>query len=199
MPQTTILSGALTTPVNAAFSTATTGGTLAAGTYFYRVSATDASGETLASSEASQVTTGATSTVTVNWAAVSGAAGYRVYGRTTGTELLIATVGQVTTYTDTGSVTPAGSLPTSNTTGSGEGTSSTVTVASGGSAKVGIFASAGSMPASAAADVYATTPGANSFVTQLTTARPFAKLDAPGSYLVTRRANSMPFGIYSDT
>ena len=38
------------------------------------------------------------------------ATGYKVYGRSTGAELLIATVGNVLTYIDTGSVTPAGVL-----------------------------------------------------------------------------------------
>lgn len=107
---------ALTTPVNAAFATATTGGTLAAATYFYRVSAINAYGETLASAETSVVTTGTTSTTTVNWGAVANAAGYKVYGRTTGAELLMATLGNVLTFTDTGAVTPAGALPTVNTT-----------------------------------------------------------------------------------
>jgi hypothetical protein len=107
---------AIVTPVNAAFATATTGGTLAAGTYWYRVSAINSRGETIASTETSQVTTGSTSTVTVNWGAVTGATGYKVYGRTTGAELLIATVGAVTTYIDTGAITPSGALPTANTT-----------------------------------------------------------------------------------
>lgn len=110
-----------TTPVNSAFSTATTGGSLAAGTYYYRVSATNANGETLASAETSQVVPAGTSTntVTVNWGAVTGATGYKVYGRTTGAELLIASVGAVTTYVDTGSITPAGALPTVSTSGIG--------------------------------------------------------------------------------
>src|SRR3546814_14212533 len=87
-------------PVNAGFATATTRGTIAAGTHYYRVSALDgAGGETLASAETSQVTTGATSTVTVNWTKVTGATGYKVYGRATGAEQLIATVGDVATYT----------------------------------------------------------------------------------------------------
>jgi hypothetical protein len=107
----------LATPVNAAFSTATGGGTLAAGTYYYRVTALNAQGETIASVETSQVTTGATSTVTVNWTAVTGATGYKIYGRSTGAELFMQTVGAVTTWIDTGSVTPAGALPTVNTTG----------------------------------------------------------------------------------
>lgn len=115
---------ALPTPVNAAFGTATTGGSLPAGTYYYRVSAVNAYGETLASTETSQVVPAgtATNTVTVNWTAVtvpdgvSTVTGYKVYGRTTGAELLLASVGLVTTYVDTGSLTPAGALPTTNTT-----------------------------------------------------------------------------------
>lgn len=112
----------LPTPVNAAFSTSASGGTLAAGAKYYRVSAINAYGETLASAQTTITTTGATSTVTVNWNPVtapvgaSAVTGYKIYGRTTGAELLIATVGLVTTYLDTGAVTPAGALPTANTT-----------------------------------------------------------------------------------
>lgn len=114
----------LPTPVNAAFSTATTGGTLVPGTYYYRVSAINANGETLASAETSQVVPPGTNTntVTVNWSAVtvpsgvSTVTGYRIYGRSIGAELLIATVGLVTTYVDTGGVTPVGALPLLNTT-----------------------------------------------------------------------------------
>jgi hypothetical protein len=109
---------ALATPVNAAFATSTTGGTLAAGTYYYRVSALSAQGETLASTETSQATTGSTSTVTVNWGSVAGAVGYRVYGRSTGAELLLAQVGAVLTFVDTGAITPAGILPVANTSAS---------------------------------------------------------------------------------
>lgn len=111
------ISASLATPVNSAFSTATTGGTLAAGTYYYRVTAINAVGETLPSTETSQVTTGTTSTVTVNWGAVVGATGYKIYGRSTGAELFLAQVGAVTTWTDTGSLTPSGAMPTANTTG----------------------------------------------------------------------------------
>ena len=111
----------LTTPVNAAFSTSNTGGTLAPGTYYYRVAATDATGTTLASTETSKVVPGGTSTntITVNWGAVPGATGYKVYGRSTGAELLMATVpgGGILAWTDTGAVTPSGALPTANTTG----------------------------------------------------------------------------------
>lgn len=122
----------IATPTNAAFSTATTGGTLAAGTYYYRVACLSGGGTTLASTETSQVTTGTTSTVTVNWTALAGCQAYKVYGRTTGAELLMATydgyikswtnvdgtagTGSETSWTDTGSVTPSGALPGSNTT-----------------------------------------------------------------------------------
>ena len=109
----------LTTPVNSAFSTATTGGTVAAGTHWYQVTAIDAAGNsTLPSTATSQVTTGSTSTVTVNWGAVTGAVSYKIYGRTTGAELYMATVSAPTTsWIDTGSITPSGTLPLTNTTG----------------------------------------------------------------------------------
>jgi hypothetical protein len=117
MPATTG-GDAIVTPVNAAFSTATTGGSLVAATYWYRVAAINSRGRTIASTETSQVVPAGTSTntVTVNWGAVTGATGYGVYGRTTGAEQLIADVGAVTTYVDTGSITPSGALPTANTT-----------------------------------------------------------------------------------
>lgn len=109
---------ALTAPVQAATATATTGGTLAAATYYYVVTATNAVGETLVSNERSQVTTGSTSTVTVNWAAVTGATGYRIYrGTAAGAEGTYYVVGAVTTFTDTGAAGTAGTPPVTNTTG----------------------------------------------------------------------------------
>ncbi len=101
------------TPVNATFTAGA--GTLAPGTYYYRVSAINAVGETLASTETSLVLA-ATGGVNVNWAASSGATGYKIYGRSTGAELLMATVGAVLTWLDDGSLTPSGALPASNTT-----------------------------------------------------------------------------------
>ena len=102
------------TPVNAAFTAGT--GTLAAATYYYRVSAINAYGETIPSVETS-FAAAATTGVNVNWGAVTGATGYKIYGRSTDAELLIATVGAVTTYLDDGSVTPVGAMPTTDTTG----------------------------------------------------------------------------------
>jgi hypothetical protein len=105
-------------PGTPASSTSTTGGTLAAATYSYRVSAVVDGIETQASAAKTQATTGATSTVTIDWSAVanSRATAHKVYGRVGGSELLIATVAMPTvTYVDTGSVTPAGALPAAST------------------------------------------------------------------------------------
>jgi hypothetical protein len=106
-------------PVQSALATATTGGTITAGTYRYVVTAINASGETTASNEQTITTTGATSTVTVTWVAVTGATGYKLYktaaGGGTGTELLYKTVGLVTTDVDTTPGTPTGAFPSTNT------------------------------------------------------------------------------------
>lgn len=101
-------------------STSATGGTLADATYSYRVTAVINGFETLPSAAKTQVTTGGgVSTVTVAWTAIAalapyaGATAFKVYGRTGGSELLMGTVNMpTTTFTDTGSVTPAGALPT---------------------------------------------------------------------------------------
>lgn len=109
----------LSPPIMSAPTTATTGGTLLAGTYKYYVTAINANGETTVSNEVTQITTGSTSTVTLTWATVPTATGYKVYrtaaGGATGTELLLTTLGVVLTYIDTGALTPAGALPTANT------------------------------------------------------------------------------------
>lgn len=93
-------------------------GTLAAGTYYYRVTATNANGETLGSNEQSLVLA-AIGGVRLDWDVVTNATGYKIYGRSTGAELYIATIssGATITYTDSGALTPAGALHTVNTTG----------------------------------------------------------------------------------
>lgn len=116
---------ALGTPAAPTLATATTGGTLAAGTYSYRIAATNLAGTTLASVAATIVVPGGTSTNTVTITApmVAGATGYKFYGRVGGSELLIGTqtasgsshVSQ-RAFTDTGSVTPSGAVPGSDTT-----------------------------------------------------------------------------------
>ncbi|MEV6580272.1 hypothetical protein AB0M92_19140 [Streptomyces sp. NPDC051582] len=88
--------GAVTT------ATATTGGTLAAATYYYQVVPVIArQGELQPSTEVSQVTTGATSTVTLSFSTPAGLDGsqpnlYKVYRSTaTGTETLLGYVDAV--------------------------------------------------------------------------------------------------------
>lgn len=205
MGQNTILATTLSTPVNAAFSTASTGGSLVPGTYYYRVSALGAAGETLASTETSQVVGAGTNTnkVTVNWGAVTNATGYKVYGRTTGAELLIATVGAVTTYVDTGAITPAGALPVANTTGGSAGTSTDVTVAAGVHVNVGIFtADAEGIPGGQHCKVYQDTPSKDLLVGSLTGNRPVMKLIGPGTWRVVRPvavSGEVAVGVFSET
>jgi hypothetical protein len=98
------------------------GGTLAAADYGYRVTALDGEGgETPPCAEVTVTVTagdvaGSIRSVKLDWDANSLAVGgYKVYGRTVSGELFIATV-STNTYTDTGSVTPAGAMPTVDTT-----------------------------------------------------------------------------------
>lgn len=90
-------------------------GTLTAATYYYRVSAVNAVGETLACVQVPCVLA-SQGGVKLTWTAIAGATSYKVYGRTTGAQLLIATVTGAVTYTDSGAITPAGALPTADTT-----------------------------------------------------------------------------------
>jgi len=103
-------------PTGIAVSTATTGGSIAASTTnTYQVSALYPWGESAPSAPVS-VTTGsgtATNENTISWTLPTGAIAAKVYGRTSGSELFIAQVAAGTSsYTDTGSVTPSGALPT---------------------------------------------------------------------------------------
>lgn len=104
-------------PTANAPTTATTGGTLTAATYYYKITALNSIGETLPSTEVSIATTGSTSANTVTWSAVTGATGYKIYrGTAAGAESVFYTVGSVTTFTDTGAANTAGTPPTTNTT-----------------------------------------------------------------------------------
>ncbi len=105
----TYTSGLLSPPSGLVAFRLPTGGTLAAGTYFYEVTAVNAGGETTPSNEVSVTTTGAISRVTLDWnAAGSGNFGpnnYLIYRGTLsgGENKLIGTVDvDVLTFTDTG-------------------------------------------------------------------------------------------------
>lgn len=106
----------VTGPTQNVPTTSAAGGTLAAGTYFYKVTALTAAGESTAVGETSVTTTGTTSSNTVTWTQVTGATGYRIYrGTAAGAENTYFAVGAVGTFTDTGAAGTAGSPPAQNT------------------------------------------------------------------------------------
>ena len=111
---------AIGTPVLTLGTTSTTGGTLAAGTYFWKTTAINGSGETVGSNEVTATTTGATSSQPLSWVAITGSTGFKVYrGTVAGAEnVLVATLGLVTSYTDIGSAGTTGTVPSVGSTGS---------------------------------------------------------------------------------
>lgn len=108
------------TPQGIAASATETGGTLAAGTYAYRVVARMATnnGETARSGASSEVTaaiTGTTGSVTITWAAVTNAETYYVYGRSVGGEnVRFSVTAPTVTFTDTGASGVTENVPTSS-------------------------------------------------------------------------------------
>lgn len=107
----------LATPAGLTATPNVGGGTFAAGNYYWVVTAIDALGETVGSNEATAAVA-LNGTATLNWTYVpQGATGIKVYrGTAPGTEnALIATLGNVLTYLDTGTVGTAVSPPTVNT------------------------------------------------------------------------------------
>jgi len=96
-------------------TTATTGGTFAAGTYFWEVTAFNIHGQTLGSNEVT-ATVQANGTQALSWTAAPGATNYYVYrGTTSGSEVAIYQVGGLS-IVDGGTTNPGGpTLPTSNT------------------------------------------------------------------------------------
>lgn len=111
-----------TAPNQSALATAASGGGIANGTYFVKVTAILPGGESSASNEQTITTTGTgISTVTVTWSAVAGASGYRVYfgNAGTGSENVFSLLGIVTTniFTAlpvTSGTPPAVGLPNAN-------------------------------------------------------------------------------------
>ncbi|TDH57556.1 hypothetical protein E2F47_01955 [Mycobacterium eburneum] len=109
----------LPAPTGLTVAGSATGGSFAAGTYYWVVTAINANGETLASNEVNTTLSGSTSEATLAWSAVSGATGYKVYRgiKSGGENALITTISSqsTTTYTDTGAAGSAASPPTTNT------------------------------------------------------------------------------------
>jgi hypothetical protein len=105
----------LPTPTGLTGTPSSTGGSLATGTYFYKVTALNATGETVPSGEISVPVTGPTGSVALSWNAVPGATGYRVYrGTASGGQNVFYTSG-ATSFTDTGAAGTAGSPPATGT------------------------------------------------------------------------------------
>lgn len=115
----------LATPGIATGTGSTTGGSLAAATYFVKIVAVDANGFTTPAGVESVgvTTTGATSSIAYTWTAVSGATSYRIYfGTVSGTQASYQT-STVASYTLTSTAGTAGTPPTSGVipyTGSAE-------------------------------------------------------------------------------
>ena len=95
--------------------TAASGGTFAAGTYFWVLTAVNSGGETVGSNELTATLT-ANQRQPINWAAITGANGYRLYrGVAAGAEnVLVAVIvgGSTVTYTDLGAVGTGATVPT---------------------------------------------------------------------------------------
>lgn len=89
------------------------GGTFAAAPYFWKITGLNAQGETVASNEAT-CSVALNGTASLTWAALpAGMTGVRVYrGTVTNAEsVLVATLGAVVAYTDTGTSLGAGTPP----------------------------------------------------------------------------------------
>jgi fibronectin-binding autotransporter adhesin len=106
----------LATPAVPTLVANTTGGALTVGTYYYVITALDGSGgQTAQSQEASVLVAGATASVTVNWASVPGATGYRIYrGTSAGGENTYYT-STSNSFNDTGAGGTGGTPPTVTT------------------------------------------------------------------------------------
>lgn len=105
----TIQSDNLDPPTGLAGTAAGTGGTLTAATYTYSVCAISRHGNTLASATVGiVVASGTTNSISLSWNLVPGAIGYMLFGRTSGSLGMIATLGGGTsTFVDTGAITPS--------------------------------------------------------------------------------------------
>ena len=115
-----LLTTSIGTPATPTAVGSTSGGSLAANNWYFKIVAVDGlGGVTLPSTESTVVaTTGATSSIVVSWTATTAAKSYQVwYSNTTGTQAnyFAATTNSYTLTTTTGNT--AGTIPAANTTG----------------------------------------------------------------------------------
>ena len=104
-------------PSGLAAAAVASGGTFAAATYFWKVTGTNAAGETTGSNEAT-VAIVLNGSANLTWSALpAGTTGVKVYrGTGAGAEnVLVATLGAVVAYTDTGSAGSAATPPAAGT------------------------------------------------------------------------------------
>jgi hypothetical protein len=119
MPPGAFDAAPLAVPTNSAFSSGA-GGTLGAGIYCYRVTATNVLGETTASTQSCiTLSSGSNNQVYVLATGFRNAMGCNIYGRTSAAELFMAAgslSSDICSYIDTGVASPSGALPAANTT-----------------------------------------------------------------------------------
>jgi peptidoglycan/xylan/chitin deacetylase (PgdA/CDA1 family) len=103
-------------------ATLASGGSLANASYYYKITATTAYGQTLPSNELSASTSTESASVVLKWPAITSGSvtGYKIYrASASGGETLLASVpSTATSYTDNGSATPGGAAPPASNTAS---------------------------------------------------------------------------------
>jgi hypothetical protein len=111
-PRIAVTGSLLSAPANPSVTTSTSGGSLTAGTYYYKITALGFTGETVGSVEVSQTTTGSSSKNSLKWDPVPGAeGGYRIYRGTSAGAESVYYSSSVTNFTDIGATATAGSVP----------------------------------------------------------------------------------------
>lgn len=110
------VTGSMPAPVLTLGTTSASGGTLAAGTYFWKCAALNSAGETLASNEVTATTSGTTSSQPLTCTSPAGTVSYAWYrGTTSGAENVRYTT-TVPSFTDTGAAGTTQSPVTTQTT-----------------------------------------------------------------------------------
>lgn len=134
----------LLSPTGVSATPSASGGTLATGTYYYKIAAIDAlGGETLlaSSGEITAAVTGPTGSVALSWSAAQGAASYRVYrGTSSGGQNTYYSV-STNSYVDTGSAGTAGTGSAAHNAYQTKISNSGATIFNGGNVGIGVTSS----------------------------------------------------------
>ena len=159
------------------------GGSLAVDTtYFYKVTAVFGAAESLPSAEASKKTSATDKTIELNWTAVAGATGYKVYRGTDERRREAAdALGAVTTFTDDGSAALIGDAPPTSDPTSGYGIAVAVNVAV---VTTKAFVSGKTTINAASLTVEALAPSASSYAAEATSGAGGSSVGVAGSIAV---------------